>query len=287
MSNPGEQANQIEKTSQRHKGEAFRTLHQQGVFISPNPWDVGSALMLEGMGFPALATTSSGYALTLGRRDGQVSRAEKLAHCAALTAATNIPISADLENGFGDAPEVVAKTIELAAAAGLSGGSIEDYTGDRSSPLYPASLALERIAAAVEAANRLEVPFLVTARAEQMLRSDRDLDATIARLVAFEQAGAHVLYAPGLNTLEEVAAVVSALTRPVNVLISSLPDTTVEDFAELGVRRLSVGGALAYATVQPLIDAGQEMLTSGRFSWLAGKASAGEVKKLLNGSKGG
>lgn len=270
--------------SQTDKAHAFAALHASDSFIIPNPWDVGSARLLQGLGFKALATTSSGFALTLGRRDGQVSRDEKLAHCAALTSATHIPVSADLENGFADAPEAVAETIRLAAAAGLVGGSIEDYTNKPAEPLYPFTLAVERISAAVEAANQLDFPFLITARAEQMLRAERDLDATIARLVAFEAAGAHVLYAPGLRSLDEVAAVVAAVRCPVNVLVSPMPQVTHADLTGLGVRRISIGGALAYACIKPLLDAGDEMLGTGGFGWIEGMARGATLKSLLSGT---
>ncbi|MFK7963026.1 MAG: oxaloacetate decarboxylase [Burkholderiaceae bacterium] len=263
------------------KGSAFADLHKQGCFIAPNPWDAGSAILLQGMGFKALASTSSGFALTLGRRDGQVSRDEKLAHCRLLCDATLVPITADLENGYGDLPEEVAKTIALSAQTGLAGGSIEDYTGDRAAPLYPLSLAVERIQAAVEQIGKLDTPYILTARAEQMLRSDRDLDKTIERLQAFEQAGAHVLYAPGLKTLNEVKQVVSAVSRPVNVLMSGLQPADVPSLAGMGVRRLSTGGSLALRSVQAMIGAGEQMLADQNFDWLGQTASHAQLKTLM------
>lgn len=263
------------------KGRVFADLHLQGCFTAPNPWDVGSAMMLQGLGFKALATTSSGFALTLGRRDGQVSRDEKLAHCQQLCDATEIPITADLENGFGDSPEEVARTIALSASTGLAGGSIEDYTGDRAAPLYPLNLAIERIEAAVEQVRQLDTPFVLTARAEQMLRSERDLDKTIERLQAFERAGAQVLYAPGLKTLQEVSEVVSAVNLPVNVLVSGLQPADISGLPALGVRRLSTGGSLALRSVQAMLSAGEQMLADGNFAWLQEAASWAEVKSLL------
>ncbi len=270
-----------ETGSQASKAKAFVKLHEQGIFISPNPWDVGSARLLEGLGFPALATTSSGFALTLGRADGEVTRDEKMTHCAALTAATSIPVSADLENGFGDSPQAVVQTIEAAVQAGLAGGSIEDFTGDKSAPLYSSELAVVRIAAAAETIRRLGVSFVLTARAEQMLRAKPDLDATIRRLQAFEKAGADVLYAPGLKRLDEVATVLAEVSLPVNVLMSGLPGASVGQLAELGVRRISTGGSLAYAALRPLLDAGREMIGDGGFNWLSDIASGSDVKKLL------
>lgn len=270
-------------TSQAEKAAAFAALHESGTFIVANPWDVGSARLLQALGFNALATTSSGFAMSLGRLDGQVTLDEKLAHCQALCAATDIPITADLENGFGDEPEQVAQTIRLAAQTGLAGGSIEDYTGNSQLPIYPQSLAVERIEAAVAAARGLPVPFVLTARAEQMLRAERDLDATIARLQAYERAGADVLYAPGLRSLDEVAAICQSVSKPLNVLISPMPDIGLTQLAELGVRRISVGGALAYATFRPLLDAAYQMLERGRFDWLNEIAEPATIRALLKG----
>jgi 2-methylisocitrate lyase-like PEP mutase family enzyme len=194
--------------TQAEKAEKFKALHaRDGAFIIPNPWDVGSARLLAALGFEALATTSSGFAQTLGRLDGMVTLEEKLAHCQALCAATTLPVSADLENGFAHDPEQVAETILRAGEAGLVGGSIEDYSGDDSQPIYDFTLAVERVQAAVEAAKSLNFPFTLTARAENLLRGRDDLDDTIRRLQAFEAAGADVLYAPGLKTLAEVRTV--------------------------------------------------------------------------------
>ena len=201
------------------KARAFQKLHTRaGAFVMPNPWDAGSARLLAALGFEALATTSLGFAHSLGRLDGRVTREEKLAHCRALCDATDLPISADLENGFADDPAEAAQTIRLAAEAGLVGGSIEDYTGDPSNPIYDFDLAVERVRAAAEAAHALDFPFILTARAENLLRDRRDLNETIRRLKAYETAGADVLYAPALVTLEEVRMVTGAIGKPVNVL---------------------------------------------------------------------
>lgn len=203
-------------TTQREKAERFKTLHERdGAFLIPNPWDAGCARLLQGLGFEALATTSAGFAQTLGRLDGSVTLEEKLAHCRALSEVTDVPLSADLENGFADDPQSVARTIRLAAEAGVVGGSIEDYSGER---IYDFEHAVERVKAAVEAARSLDFPFTLTARAENLLRGRQDLDDTIRRLQAYAQAGADVLYAPGLRTLDEIREVCRAVDKPVNVL---------------------------------------------------------------------
>lgn len=239
-------------THQQQRGEAFRALHQrEGLFVLPNPWDAGSAKMLAHLGFAALATTSAGLAFALGRRDaeGAVSRDEALANARQIIEATPLPVAADLENGYGDAPDDCAETIRLAAACGLVGGSIEDATGRPDTPIYPLELAVERITAAVQAARALPFTFTLAARAENFLHGRADLDDTIRRLVAFAEAGADVLYAPGLKTREEIAAVVSAVApRPVNVLVGSpVVQLGLEELAALGVKRVSVGSTLARA----------------------------------------
>lgn len=239
-------------THQQQRGEAFRALHQrEGLFVLPNPWDAGSAKMLAHLGFEALATTSAGLAFALGRRDaeGAVSRDEALANARQIIEATPLPVAADLENGYGDTPDDCAETIRLAAACGLVGGSIEDATGRPDTPIYPLELAVERITAAVQAARALPFTFTLAARAENFLHGRADLDDTIRRLVAFAEAGADVLYAPGLKTREEIAAVVSAVApRPVNVLVGSpTVQLGLEELAALGVKRVSVGSTLARA----------------------------------------
>lgn len=270
-------------TTQREKAERFKALHErEGAFIIPNPWDVGSARLLAGLGFEALATTSAGFANSLGRLDGQVTLSELMQHCHDLCAATDLPISADLENCFADDPARAAETILLAAQAGLAGGSIEDYTGNPANPIYDFELATERVHAAAEAAQSLDFPFTLTARAENLLHGRHDLDDTIRRLQAFEAAGADVLYAPALTTLDEVRLVTSALSKPVNVLASLMKDVTVAQLADAGVKRISVGAALARAALTALIRAGMEMQNQGSFGWTSDLASSTEVGKLLS-----
>ena len=247
------------------KGEAFRALHEGDAFVMPNPWDAGSAKVLARLGFKALASTSSGFAFTLGRRDGSVTLDEVIAHTAALDRATDLPVSVDLENGYGPRPEDAAQAITRAAEAGAAGGSIEDY--DPSGGIYPAPHAAERIAAAAEAARTLDVPFTLTARAENHIRGNPDLDDTIARLRAYEQAGADVLYAPGLETADEIRTVCAAVSKPVNVL--ARPQLTTAEMADAGAKRISVGGALTWVAVGALISAGETMLERGDFSALA------------------
>lgn len=229
--------------TQAEKAAAFRALHNRDqIFIIPNPWDIGSARLLEGMGFEALATTSSGFATTLGRIDGQVTRDEKMQHCRKICQAVDIPVSADLENCFSDTPEGVAETVRLAADTGLVGCSIEDYTDKPEPKIYDFELAVERVKAGVEAARALPFPFTITARAEGVLRKHHDLDEAIHRLKAFEAVGADVLYAPGLKTNDEIRKVVDAVTRPVNALC--MPNLTIDDLAAAGVRRVSMGAGL-------------------------------------------
>ncbi|HET6630355.1 MAG TPA: isocitrate lyase/phosphoenolpyruvate mutase family protein [Woeseiaceae bacterium] len=265
--------------AQRDKAERFRALHDApGAFVIPNPWDVGSARLLETLGFEALATTSSGFAQSLGRLDGSVTLEEKIAHCRALCAATAIPVSADLENGFADEPAAAARTIVLAAEAGVAGGSIEDWSG---SEIYAFEFALERVRAAVEAARSLDFPFTLTARAENLLRGRADLADTIRRLQAFARAGADVLYAPGLKTLDEVREVCGAVDKPVNVLAPFFKGVTVDELAAAGAKRISIGGALADVATGAVVNAGREMLASGSFGWLAAASDADVEKRLL------
>ena len=257
--------------------ERFRALHERTLLV-PNPWDVGSARMFASMGFDALATTSSGFAATLGRRDYAVTRDEALAHAAAIAAAVAVPVSADLENGFAREPEGVAETVRRARDAGLAGCSIEDSTGDAGDPIFDAALAVERVAAAVEAAGGALV---LTARAENFLHDRRDLDDTIARLQAYEAAGADVLYAPGLVRAEDIRALVQAVSRPVNVL--ALPGAPpVAELAELGVRRISVGGAFAYAAYGAAAEAARELQERGTYGfWRQAGESAAAVRKAF------
>jgi 2-methylisocitrate lyase-like PEP mutase family enzyme len=254
-------------SSQESKAEKFKALHAGGPFVIPNPWDAGSARVLEALGFEALATTSSGFAFTLGRLDGRTTLDEVAAHIAALDQATDLPISADLENGYGPDPEAAARAISRAAEAGAVGGSIEDY--DPSGFLYEPEHALERIAAAVEAARALGFPFVLTARAENHIRGNPDLDDTIARLQACELAGADVLYAPGLRTAEEIRAVCQAVSSPVNVL--ALPGLTVPELVDAGARRVSVGGGLTWVAVKGMVDAATALGDTGDTSVLSAR----------------
>ena len=255
--------------TQAEKAERFRALHAgAATFVIPNPWDAGSAKILESLGFAALATTSAGLAYTLGRNDGQVSRDEALANAAAICAATALPVSADLENLYAHAPEAAAASIPLAAATGLVGCSIEDATGDPANPIYPLDIAVARVKAAVAAARGLPFPFTLTARAENFLHGRRDLADTIIRLQAYDAAGADVLYAPGLSELSQFEDVVRAVTKPVNALVPpGLPHLTVADLARVGVRRISVGAGLARAALGGFLAAAEEIKTFGTFTY--------------------
>jgi len=243
--------------TQAEKGQAFRALHEGEPFVIPNPWDAGSARMLTALGFEALATTSGGFAFTLGRLDGKVTLDEVAAHVEGLVDATHLPVSVDLENGYGAEPEAAARAIERVAEAGAVGGSIEDWDPVEQR-LYDPGHATERIAAAVEAARRQPFPFMLTARAENHLRGNDDLDDTIARLQAFEAAGADVLYAPWLRTTDEIAAVCAAVSRPVNVLAT--PGLSFAEIAEAGATRVSVGARLTWAAVEAAATAARQLL---------------------------
>jgi 2-methylisocitrate lyase-like PEP mutase family enzyme len=255
--------------TQAEKGRAFRALHARDkAFIIPNPWDAGTARLLAHLGFEALATTSAGYAFSIGQRDNTIDRAQMIAHVAAIAAATNLPISADLENGFGDTPETAAETIRLAAAAGAVGGSIEDMSHDPDHPIYEHPHAAERIRAAAEAAHALPFPFTLTARAENYLVGRPDLKDTIQRLQSYQQAGADVLYAPGLTTKQDIASVVSSVDRPVNVVMGLQgAQLTLAELSAIGVRRVSVGSALSRAALGAFLRAAQEMRDHGTFTF--------------------
>jgi 2-methylisocitrate lyase-like PEP mutase family enzyme len=255
-------------TTAQERGAAFRALHDGAPFIIPNPWDAGSARVLEGLGFEALATTSSGFAFTLGRRDGAATLDEVIAHTAALAGTTSLPVSVDLENGHGPEPGHAASAITRAAEAGAVGGSIEDYDPDEG--LHELDRAVERVAAAVEAAGRLDFPFMLTARAENHIRGNPDLDDTIARLQAYERAGADVLYAPGLRNGEEIRAVCDATSKPVNVLAHA--GLSMSEIAGAGARRVSVGGALTWVAVEAMAAAASGMRDSGDFSSLTARS---------------
>jgi 2-methylisocitrate lyase-like PEP mutase family enzyme len=247
------------------KANAFRALHEGEPFLMPNPWDVGSARMLEALGFKALATTSIGHAFTLGRLDGGVTLEQVVEHVAALDRATSLPLSVDLENGYGADPEHAATAVAAAAAAGAVGGSIEDF--DPEGGLYGLDHSVERVAAAVEAARALDFPFTLTARAENHIRGNPDLEDTIARLQAYERAGADVLYAPGLRSGDDIRAVCEAVSKPVNVL--ARPGLTVAEIAEAGGTRISVGGALTWVAIGAMASAAEQIRDSGDLSVLA------------------
>ena len=266
-------------TSQTEKAARFIGLHRPGSpLLLPNPWDQGSAMLLATLGFQALATTSSGFAATLGRSDGSVSRDEALAHGAAIVAATDLPVSADLENCFADDPGGVAQTVALAAETGLAGCSVEDFTGDDDEPIYDMGLAAERVAAAVEAAHAGPARLVLTARAENYLYGRADLADTIARLQAYQAAGADVLYAPGLTSLSDIRQLVTAVDRPVNVL--AMPGTPpVSELAGVGVSRVSVGGALAFAALAALVDAATELRDKGTYGYLESTAAGRRALK--------
>jgi len=255
--------------TQEEKGTIFRALHERdSAFIIPNPWDIGTARLLAHLGFEALATTSAGYAFSIGQRDNTVGREKMMAHVREIVAATDLPVSADLENGFGDATESVAETIRLAAEAGLAGGSIEDSAGRQDDPIYEHELAVDRVRAAAEAARTLSFPFTLTARCENYLFGRRDLKDTIKRLQAYQEAGANVLYAPGLTSREEIAAVVGSLDRPVNVLMGLAGvGLSLAELSEIGVKRVSVGSVLSRVALSAFIRAAEEMRDKGTFTF--------------------
>jgi 2-methylisocitrate lyase-like PEP mutase family enzyme len=282
------------------KAETFRALHKlptkvgapiepaaAAAFIIPNPWDAGSARILSELGFGALATTSAGFAFSLGRRDGMVTRDEALAHCRTIAESTDLPVAADLENGFGDEPKTVAETIHLGGATGIVGCSVEDATGDNARPIYDHGLAVERIAAAAEAVRSLPFPFTLTARAENFLFNRPDLDDTLLRLRAYAEAGAEVLYAPGLPTLDAIRQVCAALApRPVNVLagIKGL-NFSLAELEAAGARRISLGGALARVALGGLLSAAREMKDRGTFSFVANAAPTSEINSFMSAPK--
>lgn len=267
------------KTS-AEKGAAFRALHARpGAFIIPNPWDIGTARLLAQLGFEALATTSAGYAFSAGRRDNQIPRDEMLAHAASIVAATDLPVSADLENGYGKDLNAVAETYRLAGGVGLVGASIEDATQRPDEPLYDRELAADRVRAAVAAVRALPFPFTLTARAENFLVGRPDLKDAIGRLQAYQEAGADALYIPGLVSREDIAAVVSSVDRPVNVLMDA--KFTLADLAELGVRRVSVGSALTRAAYGAFLRAAREMREHGTFTFAHDAVSFREITQMF------
>ena len=271
--------------SQEEKGRLLKALHDQPkTFIIPNPWDAGTAKLLASLGFEALATTSLGYAASIGRMDGTlaISREELLENCRLIADATDLPVSADLENCYADDPVEAAKMIAHAAEAGIVGGSIEDSTGNPAKPVYDFNHAVERVAAAVQVARKLPFHFTLVARAENFFQGRPDLDDTIKRLQAFSKAGADVLYAPGIRDLKTIREVVQAVDKPVNVVMGLAdPDITLQQLAEAGVRRISVGGALARIALAAVRDAATAMRDQGSFAWLRGMMPAPELRKIL------
>lgn len=273
----------------KSKADAFYALHHApGAFIIPNPWDRGTARILAHVGFKALATTSMGYAFSLGQRDNSLTREETLANAADIASATDLPVNADLENGFGDAPQDAAQTIRLAAARGIVGGSIEDASGRADAPIYDIGLATERVRAAVATARALSFRFTLTARAENYLWGRPDLNDTIKRLQAFQEAGADVLYAPGLKTREDIAAVVSSVDRPVNVVMGLQgAQLGLADLSQMGVKRISVGSSLNRAALGEFVRAAREMHDQGTFTYAARAASPKEMIAIFDGFRRG
>lgn len=269
--------------TQAEKGVVLRALHErEKIFVIPNPWDAGSARMLQGLGFEALATTSSGFAYTTGQLDYEPGRDAVLEHAAAMAAVTDVPISGDLEDGFGAAPETAAETIRLAAQAGLVGGSIEDSKRDRDEPLYDIEHAADRVRAAVEAAKSLDFPFVLTARAENFIVGRPDLADAICRLQAYQEAGAEVLFAPGLASREDIATVVKSIDRPLNVIIG-IPglELTLGELEELGVRRVSTGSLLTRAALGGFLSAARELLDGGTYDFAKDAARSKDLASLL------
>jgi 2-methylisocitrate lyase-like PEP mutase family enzyme len=270
----------------REKAKQFRALHERDkLFVMPNPWDIGSTKILTKMGFEALATTSAGFAFTIGRKDwpGSVKRNEALDHARQIVNATHLPVNADFENGYANTPEGVGETIRLAAETGLAGCSIEDTSGNHDAPIFEFSEAVERVTAAVEAARGLQRDFILTARAENFLHNRRDMDDTLARLVAFEDAGADVLYAPGLGTLEEIRTVCSALSKSVNVIIGEAGvNIRVSDIQEAGVSRISIGSAFARVALNSLLECAAEVRDKGTFSFAERGASFEQLDAFMD-----
>ena len=273
--------------TQAEKGTLFRALHHRDrAFIIPNPWDIGTARVLARLGFEALATTSAGYAFSIGLRDNAVGRDRMIAHVRDIVAATDLPVSGDLENGFGDDPETAAETIKLGAAAGLVGGSIEDASARRDDPIYEREHAAERVRAAAKLAHSLPYTFTLTARAENYLFGRRDLNDTIKRLQAYQEAGADVLYAPGLTTKEDIAAVVSSVDRPVNVLMGLAGvRLNLAELSEIGVKRISVGSVLSRVALSAFIRAAEEMRDHGTFTFGDSVVSFRDISAMFAGSE--
>ena len=270
-------------TTQKDKALRFQELHRgPGAFLIPNPWDIGSARVLAGMGFKAFATSSASAAGSLGRRDGKMTRDESLANARAIVDATDLPVAADLEYGFGDDPSIVSETILLAAKIGLVGGSIEDARPDRDKPIYEIKLAAERVAAAVQAARSLPFPFTLAARAENFIRGNPNLDDTIKRLVAYEEAGADVLFAPGLPDLAAVRAVCSAVSKPVNFAVGGKDKSfNVAELVDAGVKRISFAASFYRAAMTGLVNAAREVQQSGTFTYLDRTLTTAELNRFF------
>jgi 2-methylisocitrate lyase-like PEP mutase family enzyme len=269
--------------TQAEKGRVFRALHERdSAFIIPNPWDAGTARLLAHLGFEALATTSAGYAFSAGQRDNTIDRNQMMAHVATIVSATDLPVSADLGNGFGDSPEIVAETLRLAAAAGLAGGSIEDMSGQPDRPIYEHQYAVERIRAAAEVVRALPFAFTLTARAENYLVGRPDLRDTIGRLQAYQMAGADVLYAPGLTSKEDIAAIVNSVDRPVNVVMGLQGvQLSLAELSAIGVRRVSVGSALSRAALGAFLRAAREMREHGTFTFAEEAVSFRDINAIF------
>ena len=274
----------ISSLTQTEKGRAFRALHERdSAFIIPNPWDIGTARLLAQLGFEALATTSAGYAFSVGQRDSTIGRDETMAHVAAIVSATDLPVSADLENGFGDSPEIVAETIKLAAEAGLVGGSIEDVSGRVDFTLYELAHAVDRIRAAAEVVRDLPFRFTLTARSENYLAGRPDLSDTITRLQAYQAAGADVLYAPGLTSKDDIATVVSSVDRPVNIVMGLQGvQLSLAELSAIGVKRVSVGSALSRAALGAFLRAAREMREHGTFAFAEAAVSYRDINAMFS-----
>jgi 2-methylisocitrate lyase-like PEP mutase family enzyme len=268
--------------TQKEKAVRFQALHEGPTFIIPNPWDIGSARLLAGLGFEALATSSAASAVAIGKRDGELSRDEALAHAQMIVRATDLPVSADLEKGFGDDPKIVAETVRMAAQAGLVGCTIEDTTGNPQRPLFDFDMAVERIAAAAKSARAFPFPFLLTARAHNFMFPGGSLDDTITRLQAFEKAGADVLFAPGLPDISAVRAVCSAVTRPVNFMVGIKGKSfSVAELASAGVRRISLATSLYRAAMTGLLDAARTIKDDGSFAFVDDSVTTAELMKIM------
>jgi 2-methylisocitrate lyase-like PEP mutase family enzyme len=270
--------------TQVQKGQVFAALHQrEDAFIIPNPWDVGTARILAQLGFEALATTSAGYSFSMGRRDNTIARAEMMRHVATIASATDLPVTADLENGFGDFPEVVAETFELAAVAGLVGGSIEDMSRQPGRPIYEIGFAIERVRAAAEVVSALPFAFTLTARAENYLAGRPDLGDTIKRLQAYQAAGADVLYAPGVVTQDDIATIVKSVDRPVNVVMGLQgAQLSLAELSAIGVKRVSVGSALSRAALGAFLRAAREMREHGTFTFAQQAVGYRDINAMLS-----